>query len=66
MISKNNILYNKYLVMRGVSCLADMYFVECSVCGFQVNVVIDSSPDEDEKITCDACKEPDSKEWFSF
>lgn len=36
--------------------MKDIYFVECSKCGFQTNVVLNSPPNEHTNIICDSCK----------
>lgn len=42
--------------------MKDIYFVECSECGFQTNVVLEGPPNEDTKVICESCKGLDS--WY--
>lgn len=44
--------------------MKDIYFIECSICGFQVNVLLDKKPKEHEKVICDTCKEKSDSNWY--
>lgn len=51
---------------EGVTTVKDMYFVECSECGNQANVVLDEPPTENTKVVCDSCKEKDDEDFLSW
>lgn len=46
--------------------MKDLYFVECSECGYQTNVVLDEKPKEDTKVICDSCKQKDDEDVLKW